>query len=217
MTYKSPFEWIKGKLIEDKHHIESINIVNDNLLHIHRKNGSLIRITKTDKIRFNYDDVKEILDKNEVDFILYTSKEPFVDGSVYEYLESKRKTLGGFGDLMRVAVQETSWPYYPPDVKFIKRGLEQHSKVRSVRRLDNKRYEISRIGLETVVIIALNDYDLGIESIRSASEEFDAFDAVLKSNPNGGITTSAIEHVNSRKIKILRWGDLMGKLNLKWK
>lgn len=216
MARKSPFEWIKEKLSENKR-IESVDIVKENLLHIIRDNETLLRVAKSNLDRFYYKDIKEFLQNNEVDFILHTSKEPFVDGSVYDFLESKRKVLGGFGDLMRVVAQERNWPYYPPDVKFIKRGLEQHTKVTEVRRLDNKRYEVSRYGLETVIIIALNDYDLGIESIRSAADEFDEFDAVLKSNPNGKITTSAIEHVNSRNIKVLKWGELMGKLNLKWK
>jgi hypothetical protein len=101
-------------------------------------------------------------------------------------------------------------------VHFITRGLEQHDKVLKVRRLDNKRYEISRIALETVVIIALNDYDLGVESIRNAVSEFEKFDAVLKSNPNGSITSSALKLADSREIKTFKWGELMGKLNLKW-
>lgn len=216
MARKSPFEWIKEKLSENKQ-IESVDIVEENLLHIIRDNETLLRVAKSNLDRFYYKDIEEFLQNNEVDFILHTSKEPFVNGSVYSFLESKRKVLGGFGDLMRVVAQERNWPYYPPDVKFIKRGLEQHTKVTEVRRLDNKRYEVSRYGLETVIIIALNDYDLGIESIRNAADEFDEFDAVLKSNPNGKITTSAIEHVNSRNIKVLKWGELMGKLNLKWK
>lgn len=216
MARKSPFEWIKEKLSENKH-IESVDIVKENLLHIIRDNETLLRVAMSNLDRFYYKDIEEFLQNNEVDFILHTSKEPFVDGSVYDFLESKRKVLGGFGDLMRVVAQERNWPYYPPDVKFIKRGLEQHTKVTEVSRLDNKRYEVSRYGLETVIIIALNDYDLGIESIRSAADEFDEFDAVLKSNPNGKITTSALEHVNSRNIKVLKWGELMGKLNLKWK
>jgi hypothetical protein len=216
MARKTPFEWIEETLKEDRH-IDSINIINENLLHIRKDNGILLRITKSSLNRYFLNDIKEILKENDVDFILHTSKEPFVDGSVIEYLDSKKKVLGGFGDVIRVVNQEHNWPYLPPDVKFIKRGLEQHTKVSNVRRLDHKRYEITRYGLETVVVIALDDYDLGIESIRSAAEEFDSFDAVLKSNPNGSITSSAIEHVNSRNIKVLKWGELMGKLNLRWK
>ncbi len=216
MSRKSPFEWIKEKLSNDQH-IESVEIVDDKLLHIIRDNGTLIRICQTNLDRFFCKDIKDIENNNEVDFILHLSKEPFVHGRVYDLLELSGKVLGGFGDLFRVVAQDYTWPYYPPEVKFIKRGLEQHTKVSSVRRLDNKRYEISRMGLEPVVIIALNDYDLGIESIRSASVKYGNFDAVLKSNPNGRITSSAREHINSINIRVLWWRELMRDLNLTWK
>jgi len=216
MASKSPFEWLKDIIKEDDN-IESIDIINENLMHIKRNNSTILRITKSSLNEYFRRDIENILKGNDVDFILHTVKEPFIDGSAFDYLDSKKKILGGFGDVIKVLGQDKNWPYLPKEVKFIKRGLEQHTKVSRVRRLDNKRYEISRYGLETVIIIALNDYDLGIDSIRSAAEEFDTFDAVLKSNPNGRITSSAVELIDTKNIKVLWWRELMGQLNLKWK
>lgn len=215
MARQTPFEWIIEKLKDDDK-IQSMDIISENLLKVYRKNGSELSVTKTTLSQFNVSDVKAILNNQNADFILHTSKEPFINGDVFDYLNSKRIVIGGFGDLMRTVSQDNNWPYLPPDVHFITRGLGQHTKVSKVRRLDNKRYEISRHLLETVIIIALNDYDLGIESIRSAVDEFDKFDAVLKSNPNGSITSSAIKLADDREIKVFKWGELMGKLNLKW-
>lgn len=212
---QSPFEWIIGKL-QNNSKIESTSIISENLLKIYRKNGLGLSVTKTILNRFEISDIKAILNNQKADFILHTSKEPFIKGEVFDYLNSEKVVLGGFGDLIRVVNQHNTWPYLPPDVHFITRGLEQHDKVLKVRRLDNKRYEISRIALETVVIIALNDYDLGVESIRNAVSEFEKFDAVLKSNPNGSITSSALKLADSREIKTFKWGELMGKLNVKW-
>lgn len=215
MARQSPFEWLVEKL-EDNENVDSTTIVSENLLTIKRTDGSNLNVTKSTLNHFSVGDIKNILSVQNADFILHTLKEPFVDGSVFDYLESKQIVLGGFGDLTRVVNQGHNFPYLPPDVHFIFRGLKQHTKVSSVRRLDNKRYEVERHGLETVTIIALNDYDLGVESIRAAVDEFDKFDAVLKSNPNGKITTSALELADSREIKAYKWGELMGKLNLKW-
>jgi hypothetical protein len=39
---------------------------------------------------------------------------------------------------------------------------------------------------------------------------------VLKSNPNGNITTAAEELADSLELKIFTWGELLGKLNAKW-
>jgi hypothetical protein len=215
MAYTSSYNWIIERLQENDK-IKSTNIDSDNVLHIIRVDGPPLRLVNSSLEIFTYKDVKPLADQENVDFILHTFKEPYVSGDVFEYLDVKRKVLGGYGDLFRVLNQDFNYPYLPPEVKFIKRGLEQHTKVSNVRRLDDRRYEISRHGLETVIIVALNDYDLGTESIRSAVDKYRTFDAVLKSNPNGRITTSALELSDSREIKVFIWGELLGKLNHKW-
>jgi hypothetical protein len=57
---------------------------------------------------------------------------------------------------------------------------------------------------------------LSIEAIRTTLDGFKKFDAILKSNPNGRISTSAYEVADSRKIKVLWWRELLGELNKKW-
>jgi hypothetical protein len=215
MPRQTTFEWILEKL-EDNDDISSTEIVSDSLLRINRKEGESITITKTTLSKISLSDVKSILVNQDADFILHTAKEPWIFGGVFEFLYRKRKVIGGFGDLFRVLRQDNNYPYLPSQVHFIIRGLEQHTKVSNVRRLDNKRYEIERYGLETVIIIALDDYDIGIESVRSAVNDFDKFDAVLKSNPNGSITSSAVTLADSRELKVFKWGQLLGILNRKW-
>ena len=215
MARISTFQWIVEKL-QDDNDVKSMSIVSESLLEIIRNEGGPITVTKTTLSSINLEDTKAILKNQDADFILHTVKEPFISGSTFDFLDSKKKVLGGFGDLFRVISQNHNWPYLHPQIKFILRGLQQHTKVSSVRRLDNKRYEIQRYGLETVVIIALDDYDLSIESVRNAVDRYDKFDAVLKSNPNGRITSSAIELADSREIKVFKWGELLGILNKKW-
>jgi len=215
MARQTTFEWILEKL-EDNDDISSTEIVSDSHLRINRKEGESITITKTTLSKINLTDVKSILVNQDADFILHTVKEPWIFGGVFDFLDRKRKVIGSFGDLFRVLRQDNNYPYLPSQVHFIIRGLEQHTKVSNVRRLDNKRYEIERYGLETVIIIALDDYDIGIESVRSAVNDFDKFDAVLKSNPNGSITSSAVTLADSRELKVFKWGQLLGMLNRKW-
>lgn len=112
--------------------------------------------------------------------------------------------------------QEYNFPYLPPEVRFILRNLKQHTKIRNIRRLDNKRYLISRHGLEDVTVIALYDYDLAVEAVRSAVDVYGKFDAIFKGNPNGRISKNAYELANSMNIKVLMWGELLGELNRKW-
>ncbi|PHK36507.1 hypothetical protein VF13_37010 [Nostoc linckia z16] len=215
MPKQSAFEWIVEKL-EGNDKVESITVDSENLLTVIRTDGSKLTVTKTSLDSFNVSNIRSIIDVQIANFILHTSKEPFVSGSVFSFLEERQIVLGGFGDLIRVVNQGKNWPYLSPEVRFIVRGLEQHTKVSAVYRLDNKRYQIDRHELETVIIIALNDYDLSIESIRSAVDEFGQFDAILKSNPNGRITSLAVEFADSREIKVFKWGELLGKINSRW-
>lgn len=212
---KNKFNWLIERL-EENPAIETADILSDNLLQVTKKDGYVATVTLMSQSRFNSLTVRKILEENNADFILHTSKEPFVDGSAYDYLDTQQKVIGGYGDFFRAISQDEIWPYVSKDTQFILRGLRQHDRVQKVTRLDNKRYEIQRIGLETVIIIALNDYDLGIESIRQAVDEFREFDAVFKSNPNGRISNSAVELADKREIKVFKWGELLGQLNRRW-
>ncbi len=216
MARQTTFEWIIDKL-DDNKNISSSEVISNSLLKINRIEGQkTIKIIKITLSEINLTDIKSILDNQDVDFILHTVKEPWIQGSIFEFLNKKKKVIGGFGDLFRVLRQNNNHPYIPPQVHFITRGLKQHTKVSSVKKLDNKRYEIERYGLETVTIIALEDYDIGIESVRNAINQFNKFDAILKSNPNGGITTSAENLADSINIKVFKWGELLGILNRQW-
>lgn len=212
---KNRFNWLIERL-EENSKIETADLLSDNLLQVIRKDDYVITVTLTSLTIFNSVTVQKILEENNADFILHTSKEPLVDASAYDFLDTKKKVIGGYGDFFRAISQDKIWPYTPKDTQFIMRGLKQHDRVLKVRRLDNKRYEIQRIGLETVIIIALNDYDLGIEAIRQAVDQFPEFDAVFKSNPNGRISNSAIELADKREIRVFKWGELLGQINRKW-
>lgn len=216
MAYTSTYQWIIDRLNENKK-IESTSIDSQNILHIKRVDGSSLKVISSSLQIFTKETIRPIVDQENIDFILHTCKEPFITGASLEYLDKKRKVLGGFGDLFRVLNQDYNYPYLPPEVKFIKRGLEQHKKVSEIHRLDDRRYEISRYGLETVIIVALNDYDISIESVRNAIDKYENFHAILKSNPNGNITSSALKLSESLEIKVLKWGELLGKLNNKWR
>lgn len=210
------FNWLIDRLNEDRNISTSLN-KEKTVLTIDRKNrDESLTISIIHSNKPSLEDIINITEKYNTDFIL-SKKETFINGEILEFLEKKEKTIGSYGDVFRIMDQEYNYPYLPPEVKFILRNLKQHTKVRQIKRLDTKRYLISRHGLEDVIVIALYDYDLGIEAIRSAVDIYGQFDAVFKGNPNGRISSSAYEFANSMKIKVLMWGELLGELNRKWK
>ena len=97
------------------------------------------------------------------------------------------------------------------------RGLEQHSKVIKVERLDNKRLKIIRKNLPSVIIVATNDYEVNAESIRKLKDDFNSFDAILASNPIGRITSQAYSVASMIDVPLYDWKELYSELNKSWK
>jgi hypothetical protein len=215
MVKKTKFDWLLNKLKTfDK--VASTECINDHILKIFRKDGETLTVSITPSTHINLELIAKWLQAHDTDFILHSKKEAVIDGEVYDYMDSQQKVLGGYGDIFRVLGQDHNWPYTAPEVSFILRGLRQHTNVSEVRRLDNKRYEIERHLLETVTVIALNEYDMSVEAVRSAVDQYGPFDAILKSNPNGRITDAALEVAESLDLKIFWWRELLRNLNFKW-
>lgn len=195
----------------------SVNIETDNIINIQRKEGIPLRIATISSKVTSFITILEVVKEHSFEFLLNIPKDAYTVGEIFEYLNSKQISYGGLGDLYRVLSEDKNWPYQPKEVSFILRGLEQHSKVSSVKRLDDRRYSIIRKNLPTVIIVALNDYDFNTESIRNGKQVFKTFDGILASNPNARITGSAESAAESLGVKIYTWGQLLGALNKIWK
>ena len=209
----SSIDWVSQRIKENEN-IKSLKIDGD-ILKIDRKKGESLNVSVISFNRLTSKDVEHI-DTSEIDFVLNIPKDAFISGSVINSLEYRNVAVGGLGDLHRVLNQEFNWPYQNPGVEFIMRGLEQHRKVTAVRRLDSKRYEIDRIALSTVTILALNDYELSAEAVRNGKQVYGEFHSILASHPYARISTSAHSVASGLGINIHTWRELLGKLNLKW-
>ncbi|MDR6548140.1 hypothetical protein J2810_004227 [Chryseobacterium rhizosphaerae] len=209
------FNWLIDRLNEDRNISTSLNEEKTILTIVRKNRDESLTISSVSSTHPSLDDIIDITKKYNTDFIL-VKKDSIINGDILEFLEKKEKTIGSYGDVFRIMNQEDNFPYLPPEIKFILRNLKQHTKVRHIKRLDTKRYLISRYGLEDVTVIALYDYDLGVEAIRSAIDIYRDFDAIFKGNPNGRISEDAYKLANSMKIKTLMWGELLSELNKKW-
>ncbi|MEJ5053677.1 hypothetical protein [Sphingobacterium sp. MYb382] len=198
-------------------HVLSVNIGPDNVINIQRKEGIPLRVAAISSKVTNSATVIKVVKEHSFEFLLNIPKDAYTAGEIFEYLDSKQISYGGLGDLYRVLSEDENWPYQPKEVSFIIRGLEQHSKVSSVKRLDDRRYFITRNSLPPVIIVALNDYDLNTESVRNGKQVYKAFDGILASNPNARITGGAESVAESLGVKIYTWRQLLGALNNIWK
>jgi hypothetical protein len=199
--------------IQSHSNIESIKAGDGNAVLVTRKEGESLLLWPISCKHITSDFLTQSGITDDIDFILNIPKDSVIDSSVYCSLANKKIVVGGLSDLLRIIGQHENWPYISKEAEFVLPGLQQHHKVRSVKRLDFKRYYLERYFLEPVTIIAINDYELSIESVRQAKAQYENFDIILKSNPNGGISPEAYELATSLEIKILRWGELLSQLN----
>ena len=106
--------------------------------------------------------------------------------------------------------------YIDRETLFRERGLNQHDRVKDFVRLDDNRYIISRHELPDVTVIFLYDYELSADAVRTAISECGSFQAIIKMNRNGSISTHAHQAATHTGRRILGWGEFLGELNRKW-
>jgi hypothetical protein len=203
--------WVIDK-IKDHGNVDSISFDNGAIL-IQRVDGEEIQVATFAEEKLLASDIQNIAPKT--DFVLNVPADAYASGEVLSSLNSRKILYGGMGDLKRVLSQKRNWPYTHPDVKFILRGIGQHSMVKNIERIDTRRYKIERRNMPTVVILALDDYDLSIESVRNGKDVYKSFDIILASNPYARVSSSASVLAKSLDIKILSFGDLLRELNNK--
>ncbi|SDY09555.1 hypothetical protein [Hymenobacter psychrophilus] len=209
--------WVIDKLT-GHNRIFSIKKDNENdLILIERNFGENIIVATLSLSEINISSVVDIITNKKLDFIVNVKKDYIVKEDAYQLATQHKVIIGGMGDIDRIMNQEYNWPYLDPETNFIIRGLEQHTKVRSINKIDNRRLKLSTINNNYLIIIYLNDYDLSIESVRKSIREYNSFDCILKSNPNGRISSDAVELASSLNIKLLTWGELLRELNFIWK
>lgn len=207
--------WCKEKLkSHDK--IKSIEVLASNLISVtHIEFGSVIIATMS-LAKISKTKLQEVIGEQKIDFVLNVSKEPYITAKALKYAHDSGFSIGGLGDAMRALRDGNLHNYISPEIKFILRGLRQHSKVNNIARLDNRRFQIERHGLPTVTILTLNEYELTADAVRNAIDQFPQFTAILKSNPNGRILDSSISVADHAEIKIYTWGELLRALNKSW-
>lgn len=211
---------VQNWLIESikKHdQVLSVNVETDNVINIQRREGIPLKVAAISLKVTSSTTVIDVVKEHSFEFLLNIPKDAYTIGEIFEYLDSKQISYGGLGDLYRILSENENWPYQQPEVSFIMRGLEQHSKVSSIKRLDDRRYSITRKNLPAVIVVALNDYDFNTESVRNGKQVYKTFDGILASNPNVRITGGAESVAETLGVKIYTWRQLLGALNNIWK
>ncbi|MBO2542915.1 hypothetical protein J0871_00665 [Salegentibacter sp. BDJ18] len=203
--------------LEEFDNVSSITVEDSNYIIIDRKEGPRFKVFSLSLEDINYAEIHEIVQGYpQVNFISNIKKSFKIDGESLHYLESSGISFGTMSDVMRFTRQKNNSLYLDKEYGFVKRGLKQHTKVLNLERLDNRRILIERLNMKDVIAVMNNDYDLGVESVRSTKAKFVDFKVILSTNPNARITEDAEAVAKDLGIYICSWGNFLGKLNSFW-
>jgi len=208
--------WVVNKL-GDHYNITTVSLISSNRVRVKRKIGDEYEVATMALMHVNKSDLLDILTlAKDAIFVANVSNNAYYHGSALKLAENKKIVLGDLADLFRATGSDHPRTYINPDVKFILRGLKQHDRIACVKRLDDRRYQLERVGLDSVIVLALHDYDLSADSIRNGLEKYGHCDAILAANPNCRPTTLAMNAADSAGVKVYKWGELLGALNRSW-
>jgi hypothetical protein len=209
-------EWIAEK-VRSHDNVATATVVSENVVQIKRKKWSDVNVATMSVRPVDRTVLATLLkEKKAIDFVVNIPKDAHVLGDALQFINQNNFGFGGLGDLFRALSTESVRDYVDPEFGFVLRSLRQHSRVKSVERLEDRRVKIERKNLEPVVVLVLNDYELTAEHIRAGIERYGDFQAVVCSNPNSRVTTAAEAAASEAHLRIFDWSEFFSALNRKW-
>ena len=148
-----------------------------------------------------------------VEIIANVPKESYWTGGALSLAHDNNIATGAYGDLLRVIRLQNVRAFQPEETEFVERGLRQHNRISSFKRVYDRIYRVSRLGLPDLTVAMLNEYELTADYLRTARDRYGPFSVAVITNPNGKATSTAKEVAQTIGVEILNWGSFFGRLN----
>jgi hypothetical protein len=206
-------EWSCAKLISHTN-ITSAKAVGSNEIELILKEDreDPVRVATMSRRLVTGSDLERVHTSTEIEFIMNIPKEAIFQRDAIEMSELLEFGLGGLTDLYVAAAEAEFISYIPKEFRFILRALRQHSSVSQVTRLNNRMLLIKSFSGEDKRLLALNEYDLTADAVRSGIDKFGTPDLILTSNPNCRPSSEAVAAAQSGGIDVYSIGELMSML-----
>ncbi len=149
----------------------------------------------------------------ETEFLLNIPKDAYFSGPLLEFASTVPIGVGGLGDLYTAANEQEFRHYIPKETRFILRVLAQHTAVRTVSRINNRTYLILKHSGKEVRVLALNEYDLTGDAVRSGIDKYGLPNFILASNPNCRFSAATKDVARAAGTDVLVLSHLLGALN----
>jgi len=107
------------------------------------------------------------------------------------------------------------WEVPGDTIRFVEKVLSGHSKVRDFDRTKNILFSIKRVNGDTINMLLLHEYCLGLSAILQARGKFPEADHIVTSGAGFGYTEEAKQHGMANNLGVFSLGEFLGALN--WK
>src|SRR6266404_1296691 len=209
-------KWVAEK-IRSHDKVTGVTVLSSNVIRVSRESGDDLKIATMSSSRVNAETIEALLKgTGEIDFVVNIPKDAYVIGDTFALAEEKKFGFGGLGDLFAALNSKSVRTYLNGEFTFALRSVRQHSKVVNVARLDNRRLLVERKGLQPVIVLILNDYELTADHVRVGIERYGEFQAIVRSNPNGRVTMAATTSAADSGVRIFDWSEFLSELNREW-
>lgn len=208
--------WIADRL--RKHtHVQTAEALSAHTIQVIRKKLSPVTLGAIARDRVTGDVVSTLfVDTPQIGFVVNAVKRAIIEGEAFAVAKTHNAGIGAYSDLLRALSMPDVSGYVNPKIQWIERGMQQHTRIKEFLRLDDSRYLITRRERAPVIVMFLEEYEISADAVRTAISRYGSFDAIVKTNPNGSITTQAYSAAQSAGRKILTWRDFLAELNHQW-
>lgn len=211
-------EWIAEKINSESFQGANASVESETVVFVERidKPDAYVGIvpTNTSDPIVSLDEVRRLsIEKSEIAMIIAIPHRARWSGTAMRWLQSEGIAFGGVGDLLSAINGDGKMSTHRNKLlAFVDDGLRRHSRVEDCEWIDSKKVKVLlRNGV--AVTIALEDaYDITMNIARDAASRLGNFDVLLKTNPNGSVTSSGAENVDRLGFQTLNWRDLFGYL-----
>lgn len=150
------------------------------------------------------------------EFVVNVPSKAIWSGEAIEFIHKAPAAFGKLGELTRAAKVSPPSSYRNKEYAFFEQIFRQHSAVKSVDRLFDRKYLLHRYrDLPELLVVLVDAYDLSAEDVRRARDLYGHFDVALKMTSYGAVTSAAQEAADAMGAQALKLGDFMGRLNKK--
>lgn len=213
MITSFPVTWFV-KAVSDHDHVETAAAINDHEVRIVRKEFDPITVVPVKSNFLVLYDVEEVLAFCQPTLVVLINPSGHYAWDARRYAESHGASVQTMSELYTFLPEEDPRHGVDKKVDFVRRRLEQHTRVNSVSMICEATMQVSRNRpLEPLQIAVEYQYEFTEEALVDAKERHPDVDIIYNANPNGTVTEAAFDHATHAGVEVLGFKELMSRMH----